>query len=174
MLSPGRVYMLAADHRWQWDEWCDARGISRARIAEVKRLAHDGFMQARERSTAVRQHGALLIDEQYASAVIADGLRVGIDVGTPAERPGAFPLAWTADPFDRALTGTFVKVLIRYRPDHSMAVRDGQFAKLAALQAWCIAARRPLVIEILVPRQNEPELEFEATGRPPIVAEAIR
>jgi hypothetical protein len=30
MLHPDRVYMLEADHRWQWEEFCDARG-SRAR-----------------------------------------------------------------------------------------------------------------------------------------------
>src|SRR5262245_50596727 len=111
MLNSECVYMLAADHRWQWDEWCDAHQIPRERIGEVKRVAYDGFRQAREQSSAVREFGALLIDEQYASAIIADGLRAGADVGTPAERPGAFPLAWTMEPFERALTGAFVKVL---------------------------------------------------------------
>ena len=50
MLNPERVYMLAADHRWQWEEFCDARSIPRARIGEVKRLAYDGFLLARDRS----------------------------------------------------------------------------------------------------------------------------
>jgi myo-inositol catabolism protein IolC len=173
MLNRDCVYMLAADHRWQWDEWCDAHAVARSRIGEVKRLAYEGFLQARAESVAVREYGALLIDEQYASAVIADALRAGIEVGTPAERPGAFPLTWTAEPFDRALTGRFVKVLIRYRPEHDEATRDGQFAKLKALQTWCVEARKPLVIEILVPRENEPEGDFEASGRPAIVAAVI-
>src|SRR5262249_20932611 len=149
-----------ADHRWQWDEWCDAHGVSRERIADVKRIAYEGFLQAREQSAPVRDYGALLVDEQYASAVIADGLRAGGDVGTPAEKPGAFPLAWTTEPFEPALTGAFVKVLIRYRPDHDEAIRDEQFAKLAALHAWCADHRKPLVVEILVPRQGEPEGAF--------------
>jgi myo-inositol catabolism protein IolC len=34
-----RVYLLAADHRWPWEEWCDGRAIPRTRFAEVKRLA---------------------------------------------------------------------------------------------------------------------------------------
>ena len=44
MLNSECVYMLAADHRWQWEEWCDARSIPRTRIPEVKRLASDGFL----------------------------------------------------------------------------------------------------------------------------------
>src|SRR6266508_2000712 len=174
MLNPTRVYMLAADHRWQWEEWCDARAIPRDRITDAKRVAADGFLRARTESPAVRQFGALLLDEQYASAVITDGLRAGIEVGTPAEQAGAFPLAWADDPFDRALTGTFVKVLIRHRPDHEPSVREDQLAKIATLQAWCRQANKPLVVEILVPRQGEPEATFEASGRPAIIAALIR
>src|ERR1700710_1021719 len=116
-LDPDRVYMLAADHRWQWEEFCDARSLPRERIREVKRLAGDAFLLARERSAAIHDFGALLIDEQYASTVVADGVAQGIAVGTPAEKAGAIPLAWAADPFSAALTGTFVKVLARYRAD---------------------------------------------------------
>jgi 5-dehydro-2-deoxygluconokinase len=174
MLNSDCVFMLAADHRWQWDEWCDAHRVPRERIGEVKRIAFQGFLQAREDSAAVREFGALLIDEQYASDVVALGLSMGVDVGTPAERPGAFPLEWTTEPFERALTGTFVKVLIRHRPDYDEAVRDEQLARLAALRSWCTAHGKPLVVEVLVPRKDEPEHTFEETGRPDIVAAAIR
>jgi len=170
MLNPLSVFMLALDHRWQWEEWCDARSIPRDRIPEAKRVAYDGFLLARERSPEVHEWGALLIDPNYGSAIIPDALARGADVGTPAERAGAFPLAWAAEPFDRALPGTFVKVLVKHRPDYDAAVRDGQLAKLDALQTWCRAAGKPLVVEVLVPRQQEPEEVFEATGRPAIVA----
>jgi 5-dehydro-2-deoxygluconokinase len=170
MLNPERVYMLAADHRWQWEEWCDARSIPRARIGEVKRVAYDGFLLARDRFAAVREFGALLIDEQYASPVVADALKAGVRVGTPAEKAGAFPLAWATDPFSRALTGTFVKVLVRHRPDDEETVGERQWEKLAALQTWCRGAGKPLVIEILVARRGEPEGEFEAIGRPAMLA----
>ena len=73
MLHHDRVYMLAADHRWQWEEWCDARGLARERIGEAKRLAFDAFMLAREASPDVRDHGALLLDAQYSSPIVADG-----------------------------------------------------------------------------------------------------
>jgi 5-dehydro-2-deoxygluconokinase len=162
--------MLAADHRWQWEEWCDARSMPRARIGDVKRLAYDAFLLARDRSAAVREFGALLVDEQYASAVLADALSAGVNVGTPAEKAGAFPLTWSAEPFSRALTGAFAKVLVRYRSDDDKAVQDGQWEKLDALQAWCRGVGKPLVVEILVARRGEPEDDFEAIGRPAMLA----
>jgi 5-dehydro-2-deoxygluconokinase len=170
MLSPECVYMLAADHRWQWEEWCDARAIPRTRISEVKRIAYDGFLRARDRSADVRDFGALLVDEQYSSAVIADARAAGVNVGTPAEKAGACPLAWSADPFSRALTGAFVKVLVRYRSDDDAAIVQGQWEKLDELQAWCRSAGKPLVVEILVARRDEPEDAFEAVGRPAMLA----
>lgn len=173
MLNRDHVYMLAADHRWQWEEWCDARGIARSRIADVKRLAFDAFMLAREQSPQVRTHGALLLDEQYSSATVADAVRAGIEIGTPAEKAGAVPLAWTTDPFDRALTGAFVKVLVRYRSDDDTAIHDGQLRKLDALQTWCRGAGQPLVVEILVARRQEPEDDFDASGRPAMLARFI-
>ena len=173
MLSSDRVYMLAADHRWQWEEFCDTHSLPRARIHDVKRVAYDGFLQARERSAAVRDFGALLIDAQYASDVIADALAAGLNVGTPAEKAGAIPLAWAADPFSAALTGAFVKVLARYRTDDDDAVVAEQWTKLEALQAWCRGAKKPFVLEVLVARRHEPEDEFEASGRPAMLAQFI-
>lgn len=173
MLNPHRVYMLAADHRWQWEEWCDAHDVPRTRIADAKRLAYDGFLLAREGSSEVRQFGALLIDEQYSGAIVAEAQRAGVNAGTPAEKAGAFPLAWSTDPFPLALTGAFVKVLVRYRTDDDAAIVEAQWEKLDALHSWCRAAGKPLVVEILVARRHEPEDEFEATGRPSMLARFI-
>jgi 5-dehydro-2-deoxygluconokinase len=173
MLNADRVYMLAADHRWQWEEFCDKRALPRERIPDVKRLACDGFLLARERFAAVRDFGALLIDEQYSSSVIADMLQAGVTVGTPAEKAGAVPLAWATEPFSAALTGAFVKVLARYRSDDDAAVQAEQWRKLEALQAWCRGAGKPLVLEVLVGRKHEAEDEFEAAGRPAMLAAFI-
>ena len=61
-------------------------------------------------------------------------------------------------------------MLVRYRADDDEAIRDGQWEKLDALQAWCRGAGKPLVVEILVARRGEPEDEFEAIGRPAMLA----
>jgi 5-dehydro-2-deoxygluconokinase len=166
--------MLAADHRWQWEQWCDARSVPRARITEVKELARRGFVMAHSRSERVRAHGALLIDEQYGSACVARALEAGVEVGTPAEKAGVFPLEWAGERFDDALTGAFVKVLVRHRTDHPPPVQQQQIGQLLQLQEWCRASSKPLVVEVLVPRDGEREAAFETTGRPAMLASFIR
>lgn len=174
MLNADRVYMLAGDHRWQWEEWCDASGVARARIPEVKGLIVDAFVAARAASPAVSHHGALLLDTVYGGDAIGRALREGVTVGSPAEQAGSFPLAWPDGPFAARLPGSFAKVLVKDRPDYDPAVRAGQLEKLLELQRWCRANARQLLVEILVPRQSEPEDEFEDRGRPLAIASAVR
>jgi len=52
----------------------------------------------------------------------------------------------------------------------TLARRQAQFEKLDALQTWCRATGKPLLVEILVARRNEAEEEFEAAGRPAMLA----
>lgn len=167
------VYMIAADHRWQWDEWCDANRIDRSRISEVKELALQGLMTARTRSNAARVGAALLVDQQYGAATLAQALELGVTVGTPAEKPGVFPLEWTAMPFWKALPGDFAKVLVRYRPEWSADVKVAQVAKLRELAQWCHSKGVPLLLEVLIPRTDEPEEAFETEGRPVLLAGLI-
>jgi 5-dehydro-2-deoxygluconokinase len=167
-----RVYMLAADHRWQWEEWCDRSGVARSRIPEAKAAAVEGFLRARERSEAVRRHGALLLDESYASAPIRRALEAGVVVGTAAEAAGAFPLRWATDPFWGALTGVFVKVLVRHRPDQPADVQEAQRRLLLELQAWSRQQGKPYLVEVLIPTAGESEAELDPQ-RPAILAEFI-
>ena len=169
-----RIYMLASDHRWQWEEWCDGAGVARARISEIKSLVLDGFMRARSRSADVRSHGSLLLDNKYGSDAVARAKREGIPVGTPVEKAGVFPLEWEREPF-HALSGdnSFSKVLIRYRPEWPDADRRGQMDRLLELQAWCRASSVPLLVEIIIMRAGEDEHEFEERGRPRLLASVI-
>ncbi|MBA2260916.1 MAG: DUF2090 domain-containing protein [Acidobacteria bacterium] len=171
MLEP--VYMLAIDHRWQWEEWCDTNGVARARIPEIKGLAADAFLAARERSEAIQRSGALLVDLTYGRDAFETGRRAGAVVGTPAERAGAFPLEWTAA-FDVALPGNFVKVLVRHRSDVAAVIVDAQRKQLLELQRWCIDHDKPLVLEVLISPVAGEEHGFETDGRPRLLAAYIR
>ena len=167
--------MLASDHRWQWQEWCDRNAVDRARIAEVKALVLEAFLQARERSEDVRKYGALLLDNQYASGVMTDAMARGIPVGAPVEKAGVFPLEWEREPFHAMSRGnSFVKVLVRYRPEWPEADREGQWAKLLELQTWCRGESIPLLVEIIIMKAGEDEHEFEHHGRPAMLAGLIR
>jgi 5-dehydro-2-deoxygluconokinase len=168
------IFILAGDQRWQWEEWCDAQHVDRARIPEVKALILDAFLSAREQSAVVAQSGALLLDPQFATPSIARALAADVLVGTPVERAGAFPLAWAAaDPFAAPPPGRFVKVLIKDRPTYADLLRTAQFKKLVELQAWCRSFQVPLIVEILVPREGEPEDEFDERLRPAMLARSL-
>lgn len=170
-----RVYMLASDHRWQWEEWCDKAGVARERIPEVKRIVYDGFLAARSQSPDVAAHGALLFDSKYAAEPVALAQRAGIPVGSPVEEAGKFPLEWERQPFHAAVHGnSFVKVLVRYRPEWTDAAQRGQMDKLLELQAWCRQQETPLLVEIIIMRVDEDEREFEEHGRPAMLASVIR
>ena len=174
-LNLSRIYMLASDHRWQWEEWCDRAGVPRPRISEAKDLIFRSFEAAREASSDVRRHGALLLDTIYGGAAVAAARAAGIPVGTPVERAGRFPLEWQDDPFHAGLAGnSFAKVLIRDRPEWGPAAREGQMQKLLELQSWCRKERLPLLVEIIIMRRDEDEREFEERGRPALLASVIR
>lgn len=167
------VLMFAADHRWQWEEWFEQHGVDRRRLSEVKGLAADGFLHARTQSADVRRSGALLMDTAYGRAALDRVAAAGATVGMPAERAGAFPLEWAAEPFDQHLSGAFVKVLVRERLDQPRPIRDGQLAKLLTLQSWCRQAGKSFVLEVLVPREGEAEDAFERHGRPRALADFV-
>src|SRR5688500_6182575 len=167
------VYMLAIDHRWQWEEWCDGAGIAHTRIPEIKMLGAEAFLAAREVSAVIRESGALLVDLSYGREAFEKARAAGVRLATPAERAGAFPLEWTA-PFEQALPGELVKVLVRHRSDLARDVVAGQREKLLELQRWCADAGKTLVLEVLVAPSAGEEQGFDATGRPRLLAEYIR
>ena len=168
------LYILAADHRWQWHDWCDAHGRPRDVISDLKGVAVDGFLAARARAEDVRLHGAMLLDEQYAGASIARLRERGVAVAAPVEKPGVFPLEWTATPFWRALTGSMGKVLVRYRPEYPAARLDAERRALRELSDWCRAHACPWMLEVVVPAEpGEREEDFARDARPAIVARYI-
>lgn len=174
MPVPDELFVLAADHRWQWHEWCDANRRPRSVIPELKAIAVEGFLAARERSAAVAAKGAMLLDEQYAAPLIRDLSRRGVLVAAPAERAGAFPLEWACEPFWASLTGSMAKVLVRYRPDDAEERVETERRRLRELGDWCRAHDHRWMLEVVVPcAPDDDEREFARHGRPAAVAQYI-
>ena len=161
--------MLAADHRWQWEEWCDRSGVARSRIPEAKAVAVEGFLRARERSEAVRRHGALLLDESSLvrqQAVASLGKR---------EDPGALrvllPLLEDPDPKMRFVT---LRALGQIRSPEAVPglfpfLDDGRkelrFAAAEALgNVRAVAAVRPLLGVLGDPDRNLRRAAAESLG----------
>jgi 5-dehydro-2-deoxygluconokinase len=174
-MNTSRVYMLASDHRWQWEEWCDRERVARTRIREVKSIVVRAFMSSRAESTDVARFGALLLDRVYGTDAVADAQAAGIPVGTPVEKAGVFPLTWQDTPFHRGLAGnSFAKVLVRYRPEWEEEAKREQMDKLLEMQSWCRDQGMTLLIEIVIMRRDEDEDDFEERGRPALLSELIR
>lgn len=167
------VWMLAIDHRWQWEEWCDQTGVDRARIPGIKSLAAEAFLSAHAESGPIRDSGALLVDLTYGREAYDAASAAGVRIATPAERAGTFPLEWTG-PFERTLPGHIVKVLVRHNAGLERAIVTSQRRKLLELQRWCAAAGKRLVLEVLVAPAPGEERDFDAAGRPRRLAEYIR
>ena len=104
-LDCSRVYMLASDHRWQWEEWCDGAKVPRTRIAEIKSLVLDAFVRARDRSEDVRRFGSVLLDDKYGADVVARARLAGVPVGTPVERGRRLPVAMGTRPVSYQVGG---------------------------------------------------------------------
>lgn len=167
------VWMLAIDHRWQWEEWCDQQRVSRERIPDIKSLAAQAFLAARAAFAPIRESGALLVDLTYGRDAYEAASAEGVRMATPAERAGAFPLEWNG-PFERWLPGAFVKVLVRHHAGLEPAVVAAQRRQLLDLQRWCEGAGKALVLEVLVSPAPGEEADFDASGRPRHLAAYIR
>src|ERR687891_540176 len=85
-MEVSRVYMLASDHRWQWEEWCDSAGVPRPRISEVKNLVFEAFAAARERSDDVASHGVLLLDTIYGAEAVRRARAAGFPEWPPVAK----------------------------------------------------------------------------------------
>ena len=165
-LNPDRVYMLAADHRWQWEEFCDARSLPRERIRDVEARSPTTASCWRA-SAPPRRASSARCSSTSSTASPVDRRRTegrprrrhARGEGRRDSRSRGRPI-----PSPRALTGAFVKVLVRYRPDDEAAMRDEQWAKLDALQAWCRGAGKPLVLEVLVARKRRARGRVRSVG----------
>jgi len=146
VLIPDRVSILAADPRWQWKEWCDARECARSDFrGEARRL---------RRSCAA------------ASSI---GLRSSSSVrgrSTNNARPRSLP--WpcaTAGGSERQQKGRGVSARLVKRPvDGTLCQSDDPPStgsrrsplqradrKVDAQQVWCDCGCKPLIVEVLVP-----------------------
>jgi myo-inositol catabolism protein IolC len=153
------LYMLAFDHRASFQK--QLLGIDgaptpaeRARIADVKTLIFEGFLEALGQA-ALGDAAGILVDEEFGAPVARRAREMGIVLAMPAEASGLdeFDFEYGADfarhieAFDPALT----KVLVRYNPEGDVGINERQTARLRRLTDWLHGHGRKLLFELLVP-----------------------
>lgn len=187
--AAGSLFMLPFDHRESFESglfgWSDVLSEEQtAEIAASKRLIYAGVLEA-IRGGVPRDFAAILVDEQFGAAIIADAHKRGLMTACPVETSGQpeFDFQYGED-FARhieAMDPTYCKALVRYNPEGDAAMNVRQSARLRRLSEYLRRAGRKFLFELLVPpepiqlaRVRGDAHAYDLSLRPPLVVRAIR
>jgi 5-dehydro-2-deoxygluconokinase len=183
------LYMLPFDHRTSFETglfgWRGALSDEQiSQIAASKRIVYEAVLEA-IRGGVPSERAAILVDEQFDAAVLADARKRGLVTACPAEKSGQAEFAFEyGEDFARhieAVDPTYCKVLVRYNPDGDAQLNARQAGRLRRLSEYLRASGRKFLFELLVPA--EPAQLSRVAGdvdtydvelRPALVARAIR
>ena len=183
------LYMLPFDHRGSFETamfgWEGALTSEQtAEIAAVKQVIYDGFKSA-VAAGVPKEKAAILVDEQFGTAILRDATAQGFVTACPAEKSGQ-------DEFDfefgedfaahiEAFQPTFCKVLVRYNPEGDRASNQRQSARLQRLSEYLRrSSRSRFMFELLVPpaaaqlaQLGGDKCRYDVEMRPRLMAQAI-
>jgi len=149
------LWILAFDHRWQFEKSCDAADKKHTLITQFKNQVFAGFqaVQQEEKNNSL----ALLVDPQYGEEILKAATEKEITVGAPIEATGTMPVQWISSrPLYQEIlerpASWFVKVLWQYHPLLEDSVKRRQFEQLKQLASVCNALDRKLMLELIVPK----------------------
>ena len=184
------LYILPFDHRGSFQSkmfgWKGTLTSDQtAQIAATKQVIYDGFKSAV--SLGVPKHkAAILVDEQFGSAILRDATSNGYTTACPAEKSGQeefdFEYGEEFAKHVEALHPTFCKVLVRYNPEGDPALNARQAARLRQLSEYLHSkSESRFLFELLVPaekaqldRLRGDKKAYDLQLRPRLMVEAIQ
>jgi 6-phosphogluconolactonase len=190
MASDARsLYMLPFDHRGSFETglfgWTGALSDEQtAYIAASKELIYAAALEA-IRGGVPLESAAILVDEQFGAAILADARKRGLTTACPAEKSGQAEFAFQyGEDFAQhieAMDPTYCKVLVRYNPEGDAQLNGRQAGRLLRLSEYLHRVGRGFLFELLVPAEPA-QLErvagdanaYDVELRPSLVARAIR
>ena len=157
------LFILAFDHRASFSR--DLLAVAGEPTAEevpqiqpLKGIIFSGFKQAVAKDIP-KAAAAILIDEQYGSAIIAEAKSQGINFVLSVEKSGQaeFTLEYGGDFAEHInkFNPPFVKALVRYNPAGDAELNKRQLDKLKKFSDWCSNEPTKFLIELLVPATAE-------------------
>ena len=167
----GLLFVLAFDHRTQFEQEADAAGADRDAIRTFKALVYEGF--ARVAESHPDAGCAVLVDPIYGAGVLQRATRSGRRIGVPIEEAGTTPTRWIGGQAAYATLVTrpsrwFVKALFRMHPSQDASIHSAQLARMRELQDACDSLGRDLMIEIV-----EAEGSRYSEGNVPSIVESL-
>jgi 5-dehydro-2-deoxygluconokinase len=152
---PNELFVLAVDHRTQFEAIADATGTDRACLGRFKSLV----VRAAAFVARNADNIGVICDNEYGADALFEAGELPLWVARPIERPGSKPVSFVVglDVGSRLLTwpkSQTVKCLCHYHPDDPRDVRDKQEDALVLLDQACKALGRELLIEIISSRDH--------------------
>jgi 5-dehydro-2-deoxygluconokinase len=181
------MYMLPFDHRDSFEHglfgWSGALTAEQtAEVAATKQVVYEALLKAIEGGVPA-DHAAVLVDEQFGRAILADARGRGLVTACPAEKSGQAEFQFEyGDHFARhieAMDPTYCKVLVRYNPEGDGALNRRQAARLVQLSDYLHQTHRGLLFELLVPASpaqlaHMSQDAYDHRLRPQLAAAAMR
>lgn len=149
------LYVLAYDHRAQFEDMARQAGAEVARVPYLKKLINQVVAEI---ETDPGCHGKLgvLIDGRLGEAALHDATGRGWWVGRPIEQPGSCPLRFDgthslASQLVHWPREQVVKCLVFYHPDDAPALRAEQDEWLQQVWEATRASGHELLLEVIPP-----------------------
>ena len=169
------LYVLAMDHRTQFEDLARELGVDEARIEGFKALGLKAVDQLDQGDTAF----GLLLDGRFGQ----DGLAAASDhpywIGRPIEQPGSRPLEFEGGADVGATLREWplrqtVKCLVLHHPDEDPELKARQDRQLKRLSAACRATRHELLLEVIAGRDRAVDAQTVARAMTQIYALGVR
>ena len=123
-------------------------------LAAYKRVIYEGFLEALDQGVPV-ETAAILVDQKYGEAILADANGRGVTTCTSVEKSGQAEFDFEyGDDFGKRLrdsSPTFAKVLVRYNPEGDDDANERQRGRLRLLSDHAHSAGYKFMFELLVP-----------------------
>lgn len=163
------LYVLAYDHRSQFEDMAREVGADVARIPQLKKLINRVISDVEAQDAHARGKLGVLIDGRLGEAALHDATGRGWWLGRPIERPGSRPLRFDGT---HSLGSQLVhwpreqvvKCLVFYHPDDPAPLRAEQEEWLQQVWEATRASGHELLLEVIPPR-DMPGDPGEATVR---------
>jgi 5-dehydro-2-deoxygluconokinase len=184
------LYILPFDHRGSFQSklfgWKGTLTSEQtAQIAATKQVIYDGFKSAVSLGVP-KQKAAILVDEQFGSAILRDATSNGYTTACPVEKSGQeefdFEYGEEFAKHVEAFQPTFCKVLVRYNPEGDPALNARQAARLRRLSGYLHSrSQSRFLFELLVPaekaqldRLRGDKKAYDLRLRPRLMVQAIQ
>lgn len=150
------LYVLAYDHRSQFEDLARQAGSDVAQVSRLKKLINQVVAEI-ENDPGCQGKLGVLIDDRLGEAALQDATDRGWWVGRPIEQPGSCPLRFDgthslASQLVHWPHEQVVKCLVFYHPDDAACLRAEQDEWLQQVWEATRASGHELLLEVIPPK----------------------